>query len=133
MRNESIQRFAIVKADSAAAFEEELNARISELANNRPVVSFHDADPLFARISYTENVKVPETLSDEYALKGITFRCEDCPNFTPMAKADGTEDKRLKYGECQYARMGRTYRDSMACELLFQMIADGRVGLCLKR
>lgn len=130
MRAQSIPQFAIVQADSAAAFEEQLNARIKEVSDKNPVVKF---DGLTAYISYTETRSVPESLSEEYRMLGVCFHCEDCPEFQFIPKGDGTEDKRSKVGECQYAEMGRTYRDSEACDLLYRMIMDGRIGLCYRR
>ncbi len=130
MKAQSIQQFAIVQCDSAAAFEGELNARMRELSDRNPQVKF---DGLTAYISYRETVRVPESVSDEYELKGVRFRCEDCPEFQTILKEDGTEDKRLKYGECQYAERGRTYRDSAACDMLFRLIESGRIGLCYRK
>ena len=133
MKCESIQQFAIVRTDSASAFEDTLNARIMELAKKHPVVAFHETDPLFARISYTESVSVPESLSDEYELAGVRFTCKDCPMFAPILKEDGTEDSRYSYGDCEFAAMGRTYKDSRACDQLFVMLRNGRIGLCWKK
>ena len=130
MKAQSIQQFAIVQSDSAPAFEGELNARIRELSTKNPKVSF---DGLTAYVSYIKTVRIPETLADAYELNGACFHCEDCPEFQAMLKADGTEDTRLKYGECQYAEMRRTRRDAPACDLLYKMIKDGRIGLCYRR
>ena len=130
MKAQSIQQFAIVQNDSAAQFEEELNARMRDLSKNIPKVTF---DGLTAYISYTEQVHIPETLADEYELQGVCFHCEDCPEFCSILKEDGTEDKRLKYGECQYSEYGRTYKDSPACDMLFKLIKSGRIGLCYKK
>lgn len=130
MKAQSFQQFAIVQHDSAAAFEEELNARIRELSDKSPVVKF---DGLTAYISYTESFRVPESLADEYELHGVEFRCEQCPEFTPILNKDGTENKVVKYGECQFASMGRTYKHSRACDLCYQMIRDGRIGLCYRK
>ena len=129
MKAQSYQQFAIVREDSAPAFEEKLNARIRELSDKSPKVNF---DGLTAYISYTETVRIPESQADEYALKGVCFRCENCPEFIPIVKADGTEDKRLSYGECQHAEFGRTYKNNAACDVLFKLIRDGRIGLCYK-
>ena len=133
MKCKSIQQFAIVSADSAPSFEGQLNARVMELSDKNPVVKFVESDPLFARISYNETVKIPEDVGDEYELKGVAFRCEDCPMFTPILKEDGTEDRRVRYGDCELATYGRTMRDSRACDQLFTMIQNGRVGLCWKK
>ena len=129
MKSKSIQQFAIVRSDSASAFEGELNARIMELSDKNPIVKF---DGLTAYISYTETVRIPEDTSDEYELKGVSFRCEDCPMFDPILKEGGTEDRRVRYGNCELSKYGRTMRDSRACEQLFTMIQNGRVGLCWK-
>lgn len=130
MKAQSIQQFAIVQSDSAPAFEGELNARIRELSDRNPKVKF---DGLTTYISYNETVRLPESLADMYELNGACFHCEDCPEFQAILKEDGTEDKRLKYGECQYAEMGRTRKDRVACDMLYKLIRDGRIGLCYKR
>ena len=130
MKAQSIQQFAIVQSDSAPAFEGELNARIRELSTKNPKVSFAG---LTAYISYFETVSIPESVADEYELKGACFHCEDCPEFQAILKEDGTEDNRLKYGECQYAEMGRTRKDRAACDMLYKLIRDGRIGLCYRR
>ena len=130
MKAQSIQQFAIVQSDSAAAFEEELNARLMDLSEKNPKVSFAG---LTAYISYFETVCIPESIADEYELRGACFHCEDCPEFQAALKADGTEDTRLKYGECQYAEMRRTRRDAKACDMLYKLIRDGRIGLCYRR
>jgi hypothetical protein len=130
MKAQSIQQFAIVQSDSAAAFEEELNARLMDLSEKNPKVSF---DGLTAYVSYIKTVRIPETLADAYELNGACFHCEDCPEFQAMLKADGTEDTRLKYGECQYAEMRRTRKDAKACDKLYELIRDGRIGLCYRR
>ena len=130
MKAQSIQQFAIVQSDSAAAFEEELNARLMDLSETNAKVSF---DGLTAYVSYIKTVRIPETLADAYELNGACFHCEDCPEFQAMLKANGTEDTRLKYGECQYAEMRRTRRDAPACDMLYKLIRDGRIGLCYRR
>lgn len=131
MRRESYQQYAIVKSDSARTFTDQLNAELRRLAEKKPVVTFTDADPYLARISYIETEIIPESIRDEYRLEGVDFCCEDCPMFKPIMKTDGTEDRRVKYGGCRYAEFGRTYRTSAACEHLFRMMRSGEVKLCL--
>lgn len=128
MRSESFQQFAIVASDSAQVLTEKLNAKLYELRHKNPTVTF---DGLIARISYTETTEECEDLTDEYRLKGVNLSCQDCPLFQPIKKADGTEDKRIKWGDCEHAHMGRTLRDKGACDKLFQMINSGEVRLCL--
>lgn len=62
MRRESFQQFAIVAADSAQQLTEQLNAKLFELRNRRPQVTF---DGLIARISYSGEVKLCLAESEE--------------------------------------------------------------------
>lgn len=128
MKRESFQQFAIVAADSAQSLTEQLNAKLRELKDKRPTVSF---EGLIARISYTEEVNINEDLSDEYSAVGINLTCQDCPCFEPRLNANGTEDRRAKRGGCPYASYRTTFRDSRACNKLFEMINSGEVRLCL--
>lgn len=128
MKVKSYQQFAIVIGDSAQHLADQLNAKLIELADRDPVVSF---EGMIARISYRETTRLPESLDEEYAAAGVRLTCQDCPFFSPITKTDGTEDKRVKYGDCPFAEYGRTFRDSSACTQLFTKLNSGEVKLCL--
>ena len=130
MYAKSIQQFAIVRGDTATDFEEQLNARIRELSDYHPEVKF---DGLTAYISYKVTQYTPETQAEANQLKGIDFRCIDCPMFDEIRNENGEVDHRYKYGNCEMAERGRTYKDATACDYLFELIRSGRVGLCYKR
>lgn len=131
MKCESFKQFAIVKEETAAAFNEKLNAEMARLREKRPVPIFSESDPFLCRISYTESVLIPETLADEYELKGVNLTCYDCPIFEPATKVDGTEDARCKIGKCVFAQYGKTYKMSEMCDKALGMLNDGRIKLCL--
>ena len=128
MINESYPQYAIVDGDNGQMLTDKLNAKLYELRAKNPSVHF---DGLIAQISYTETTERPEDLTEEYALKGVRLTCQDCPHFTPILNADGSEDRRTKIGDCKFAHYGRTYRDTPACEYLFNGINTGEVKLCL--
>lgn len=130
MKGKSVQQFAIVRADTATDFEEQLNARIMELSSYHPEVKF---DGLTAYISYKMTTYVPETEAEANQLKGIDFRCVDCPMFDEIRNERGEPDRRYRYGNCEVAERGRTYKDSQACSYLFELIRSGRVELCWKK
>ena len=130
MRHESYQQFAIVAADSAQQLTEQLNAKLYELRDRRPQVTF---EGLIARISYSESVTIPEDLADQYELAGVRLRCEACPFFRPRQNNDGSEDKRTKRGACPCAPYGQTTRESIVCNRLFEMLNSGEVRLCLAK
>lgn len=130
MKNSVYEQFAIVKEDTASLFTAKLNEQVYALREYSPVVTFSDADPLCAYIKYVARISVPETLSEEYEAQGVRFICSQCPFFKPATKDDGSEDKRCKWGECEHAEFGRTYKTSAACDKLYELIKEGDVKLC---
>lgn len=129
MKNERYQQFLTVKADAPEIFTEDLNKAVYELRAKNPVVKFSEIDPLCAYVSFTERHEMPESLGEEYVMQGIRFTCEMCPLFSPIMKRNGTPDARLRYGDCPESEFGRTYKDSQACDKLYQMLKAGRVKL----
>ncbi|WP_405341501.1 hypothetical protein [Ruminococcus sp.] len=129
-RVESYQQYAIVSGDSAQQLTDRLNKKLNQLRKKQPTVTF---EGLIARISYTEDERILEDVSDEYEAAGIKLTCQMCPLFRPMLKLDGTIDKRAKWGGCDYALggHGQTCKTSRACNRLFEMINSGEVELCL--
>ncbi len=123
----SYQQFAIVAADSAQTLTDRLNEKLFELRDKNPTVTF---EGMIARIRYEERETAPVSLGEEYELQGVRLSCQDCPFFSPILKADGTVDGRIKYGDCPFTEFGRTPRDARACETLFQKINNGEVQLC---
>lgn len=131
MKRSSYEQFAIVAADSAQVFTQKLNAEIFRLKDNDPVVIFSEsASPFYARIKYTVSTETPETIAEASAVEGVSFVCLQCPFFKPVLKEDGTIDKRVKWGDCEHAEFGRTYKTTPACEKLYELIKEGDVKLC---
>lgn len=125
---ESYLQYVIVHGDTAQQLTESLNQELYRLRYLHPEVTF---EGLTARISYQANFVRPLSLADEYEEVGVKFSCQDCPFFRPILKADGTVDKRNKWGDCEHAELGRTYRDGRACDHLFEALRSGEVKLCL--
>lgn len=130
MKCSSYDQFAIVSADSASLFNQQLNEEIYRLRDNNPVVKFSESIPFYAQIKYRVNTQTPETIAEASEMEGVHFVCAQCPMFQPPMKADGTEDKRCKFGDCPHAELGRVLKSSLACDKLFELIKEGRVKLC---
>ena len=130
MRSCVYEQFAIVREDSAQLFTARLNEQLYRLRGNSPSVSFSESDPLCAYIKYVVDERTPETTAEAASVEGVRFKCVQCPHFRPILKDDGTADKRCKWGDCDYAEMGRTFKDSEACDKLFDLIKEGSVKLC---
>ena len=129
----SIPQFAIVREKSAQTFEEKLNERILELADEEKEVTFGDIDgDMIARIEYRKTVHydAPQLPKSE---TGIRFTCGDCPMLQPVLTRKGTVDGRVKYGTCPHCERGGTLKSTPACEVLYNMIINGEVSLCLSR
>ena len=128
MRSISYPQYRIVQSDTAKELTDELNAILKELKDYGPEVTF---EGLTARVAYTlREDAIPESLADEYRVKGVNLYCEDCPYFERIKKRDGTPDLRKKIGLCPFASGGTTFKDCSACETLFKMINSGEVKLC---
>lgn len=128
MRIQSYQQFAIVSGDSAQSLTEQLNAKLRELKDKDPVVTF---EGLIARISYVEREEKPEDMAEVFELDGAGFHCSQCPFYQPILAKNGEPDKRKKWGICPNAKYGRTVGTARACERLYQMFMNGEVKLCL--
>lgn len=129
MKNRSYPQYAILSENSASALTEKLNETLRTINDDNVTVEF---EGLIARVRYTEKeTGIPESLSDEYSIKGVSLTCSQCPYFKVMLKKDGTPDERKKVGCCPFAKRGVTFKDSPACDILFQALNNGEVTLCL--
>lgn len=135
MKSSRYEQFAIVHADSASLFNEQLNEEIFRLRYDNPVVHFSESIPFYAQIKYTVTERTPESLAEEYELKGVQFTCAQCPHFQPTLKKDGTEHPTCKFGECTHedSELGRTLKTMPACDKLYEMIHEGKVKLCFTK
>lgn len=130
MRSSSYDQFAIVSADSAPLFNQELNETIYRLRDNNPSVKHSESIPFYAIIKYRVNENTPETIAEASEIEGVSFVCEQCPYFVTALKDDGTPDKRVKYGDCPHAELGRVLKHQRACDKLYELIQEGGVKLC---
>ena len=126
----SLLKYAIVRETAAELFEEKLNEKLFEFRDETPSVEFDSVGgDLVARIKYKETVEVAEAKPSEV---GIRFTCGDCPCFEYETSADGSIDRRKKWGGCPYAYMERTAISSPACDVLYNGIRNGDIGLTFK-
>lgn len=130
MRRFSYEQFAIVAGDTAQSFSQKLNEEIFRLKDHDPVVDFSESIPFYARIKYVVNEQAPETVAEASEMEGVRFVCLQCPYFKPATTKDGEIDKRCKWGECEHAEFGRTYKTTPACDKLYELIKEGDVRIC---
>lgn len=118
MKNVKVEQFRIVHHTSADIYTEELNKAMRELRELNPVVEFHAHDPTYAIIRYTVTEQIPETIADEFSLKGIRFTC-----FGDCRLLEGRDDRRKRRFSCPYNDY-IDYREQ-ACEEFYKRAARG--------
>ena len=130
MRSSCYDQFAIVAADTAQLFNEQLNAEILRLKDNNPVVKFSESIQFYAQIKYRVNNDIPETIAEASEMAGVHFVCEQCPFFQPVLREDDEIDRRYKWGDCPHAELGRVLKTQSACDKLYELIDERSVKLC---
>ena len=112
-------RIAIVEAPNAALFEAELNRRLDELEEYSPRLEIEHHQPHTAYIFYTLKKYIPETIADEFHLKGINYKCSDCGYCKPILNKDGSVNQNSKYATCSKAERKRIAIDFDACDTFY--------------
>lgn len=122
MKYSSYDQIEVVSSASPAEFQTLFNSKMQEHAAQKPRVEFVHREGLFcAYIIYEFEVRIPETVEDEYELQGIRYRCKDCPLHEPE-----TDGRRRSY-ECRYSDLARTGMDSCACEVFYRALKRGEI------
>ena len=109
MINETKKRTIGFDADSASELAEMLDRFYDEHQGDKVEVVFCGKYGLSAILSFDETTKKPETLREEYELRGEVYTCADCPHRQPIT--DGR--KRSKW-YCTRRPRG-TDLDASAC------------------
>ena len=114
----------IVTGNTATEFQEKLNTALAEIAEKgyKHDIQFNMAMGLCAYILYEERREVAETIADEYELKGMTFKCYECPMFRP------SEDKRVRYTTCAHG-VHRTAHNDLCCDWFYEQLEGGALKL----
>lgn len=130
MKNSVCMQFAIIRESSDTLLQERLNEQLQRLKDRKPQVKFSESDPLCVYIEYVVEEQEAETPKEKADTHGLSFVCSQCPHFRPLLKDDGTPDKRCKFGDCEYAELGRTLKNMPACEELYKLVQEGGVKIC---
>lgn len=122
MKYMTLKQARIIQSATAGGFENELNAALREVAEKgaRYELQFNNNAGLCAYIVYEQSVQVPETLADEYELRGEEYRCSECPLFKP------SDDKRVKYTTCGHG-VRRCEANHYACEYFYEQLEKGGI------
>lgn len=114
----------IITGSTAGEFQEKLNTALADLAAKgyRHELQFNMSMGLCAYILYEESMEIPESVADEYELKGETYRCYECPMFRP------SDDRRVKYTTCGKGKRHISHC-SPCCDWFYEELERGAISL----
>lgn len=93
MKQRRSQHIEVVSERSPAEFQDKLNALYEELQGQPFQQTLYNNENGFtAYLTYEVVEQIPETLRDEYKLKGITFTCGECPYYEAVNRYEGMCD-----------------------------------------
>lgn len=112
------KRIAVIETETAALFEIAINKRLDEVSEYKYTLEIEHHQPHTAYIHYEYDEYVPETLADEFHLKGINYKCKDCKYYNPVLNDDGSVDKRRKNTICSHHERP-VHKDYDACDTYY--------------
>ena len=117
------KRIAVIQAESSDLFEIAINKKYDELADYSLTLEIEHHQPHTAYIHYEVDEYIPESLADEFRIKGITYKCENCQYAEPLTKSDGTADRRTSKMYCHHHKK-YVVRELDACDIYYFELAS---------
>jgi hypothetical protein len=110
-----------IKTSSAEEFDILMNSiyKTAVRGGKEPEVHYFEGMGFCASVKYFVAKDIPETLAEEYELRGQGEVCDACPYFTPP------KDKRFKTSLCQRTNRKTCY-DSSACDIFYKEFREAR-------
>ena len=120
MYSKKTEKVKIIHANSAEEFEESLNRYLSQLAEAKVKynLSFNNSLGFCAYLIYTEVVDIPESISEEYELRGERRYCTEC------ICCRIPDDRRIKNYQCSHTH-SRVSKYSPCCDYFYEMLERG--------
>lgn len=122
MKYTCLKQTEVVTGSTAEDFQIKLNRALEEIAktSSKYELQFNMQMGFCAYIVYDVRREYPETIADEYELKGIKYSCSDCPMFRP------SEDRRIKYTTCVHGTHRCAANDD-ACDWFYEELDKGGI------
>lgn len=111
----------VIESQSGSEFEDLMNNALREVSDlkSKYQIYWNLSRGHCAYIEYSYTEKIPETLMDEYALRGEIYYCGNCPKFFPST------DGRTQAGTCLYGKCNRPIPSDRACKHFYQKVDSG--------
>lgn len=119
MKKVPTRKVKTIQASTASEFDAEFNDFCENVTSD--VELQWDPAPMCVHLVYTEEKMVPETLEEEFELRGEKYYCKDCPFF------ERGKNKRCKSVGCKYSPYGTAAEFNRACEYFFKQLVNGKI------
>lgn len=116
------KRIAIIEEPSAWLFEAAINAKLDELADNKPELVIESITDHTAYIKYTFEEELPEGIADKFEMIGAAYYCRECAYCDFAKNNDGSERRTVKKAYCSHKK-GMTHKNDRACEVFYFELA----------
>lgn len=120
MKRTKVQRFIGVDARDAGELAELLTEKCEEFKEFCPDIKWIDGK-YSAVLVYTEHIVEPETLAEEYEMRGEGYTCEACPHRVPI-----TDGRSRHNWRCERRKKG-TDIDFPACVTFYEELERGEI------
>ena len=120
MKYSTFEQVRIISADSFAEMEQKFNEAMIELNRMRPRREI--LEPYAWAIFYTDEVQIPETISEEHELAKTEIHCVDCRFFDLILNRDGTENRATKHARCRKWECS-IFKDDTAKDMCYRFFA----------
>ena len=122
MRKEVERKMKTIQASSSAEFDAKYNEASKELSIVEEEWEHWSNGVMCVHLIYTKEKLVPESLEEEFKLRGEHYYCKDCPFFKKG------KNKRCKSVGCKYSPYGTAADFNPACEYFYKQLINGKIG-----
>lgn len=108
-----------IKTSDPREFDDFMNEIFMRAAQSgkEPEVHFFENQDFCATVRYFVNLNIPETISEQYEVRGETHQCQECPKYVPIT------DRRRTTSLCECGK--KRCPDSKACDMFYHMLEGG--------
>ena len=114
MKQVTSKRYRCIHASAPEEFEIRINAVLQE--HPMAKCEIDQLLPYTCHAWFNVTVNIPESLADEYELKGDVHYCIECP-FLDRPRNSNKNQKRFP---CQYADYGMSLTDARCCDRYYE-------------
>ena len=118
MRQKTVYTQRTIRATSPQEYDRLMNELLEQASDVTIIDRLNDRE-FCSIVRYKETVDVPETIAEEFHIKGYRDTCSGCKEFIPST------DGRTKYVKCLHDQECRAWPERGCCEYYYAMLKNG--------